>query len=61
MPIECSSALCTVNVAINYDGKLAFVGGQCIELLGTHYVHRFECCPVLAYRVAGNQVSRPER
>jgi hypothetical protein len=52
MPIECTNALCTVSVAINYDGKLAFRGGQCIELLGTHYVHRFDRCPVLAKAVS---------
>jgi hypothetical protein len=48
MPIECTYELCTVSVSIGVDGKLAFGGGQCMRLLGTHYVHQFERCPVLA-------------
>ena len=52
MPIECPNALCTVYVAIGAHGKREFGGGQCLELLGTQYVHRFERCPVLAKAVS---------
>jgi hypothetical protein len=59
MPIECPNALCTVCVAIGDDGKLVFTGGQCIELLGTHYVHAFERCPFLA-RVVSRKFKFPD-
>jgi hypothetical protein len=52
MPIECPNPLCTVTVAIEIDGEVVFGGGQCIELLGTTFVHRFERCPVLAKAVS---------
>jgi hypothetical protein len=59
MPGECPNALCTVCVAIGDDGKLVFTGGQCIELLGTRYVHAFERCPVLA-RVVSRKFKFPD-
>jgi hypothetical protein len=43
-----------VSVAIGENGKLVLSGGQCIELLGTRYVHTFERCPVLASVIARN-------
>jgi hypothetical protein len=49
----------TLCVAIGDDGKLVFTGGQCIELLGTHYVHAFERCPFLA-RVVSRKFKFPD-
>jgi hypothetical protein len=59
MPIECTNELCTVSVSVGHDGKLQFGGGQCIELLGTHYVHAFERCPILA-RVISREIKFPD-
>jgi hypothetical protein len=52
MAIRCTNLLCTVTVVIDGNKKPEFGGGQCIELLGTPYVHQFDRCPVLARAVA---------
>lgn len=46
MAIKCPK--CSVAAAIGIEGRLVFFGGQCMELLGTPFVHEFERCPVLA-------------
>jgi hypothetical protein len=46
MAIKCPH--CSVSAAIGIEGKLVFFGGQCMELLGTPFVHEFERCPILA-------------
>src|SRR3979490_1683898 len=43
---------CTVRAAIGIEGEFVFFGGQCIELLGTRYVNRFEWCPILSEAIA---------
>jgi hypothetical protein len=50
MAIPCPK--CTVRAAIGIEGEVAFFGGQCIELLGTLYVNRFEWCPILSEAIA---------
>ncbi len=52
MPLTCPHQLCTVAAAVGDLGELEFSGGQCIELLGTPYIHKFERCPILAKAVA---------
>jgi len=39
---------CSVSAGIGIDGKLMYFGGQCMELMGTPFVHHFERCPILA-------------
>src|SRR5258705_1313089 len=50
MAIPCPK--CTVSAAIGIEGEFVFFGGQCIELLGTRYVNRFEWCPILSEAIA---------
>jgi hypothetical protein len=50
MPIPCPK--CTVSAAIGIEGEFVFYGGQCIELLGTPHIHRFELCPILSNVIA---------
>jgi hypothetical protein len=50
MAIPCPK--CTVRAAIGIEGEVVFFGGQCIELLGTRYVNRFEWCPILSEAIA---------
>ena len=50
MAIPCPK--CTVSAAIGIEGEFVFFGGQCIELLGTPYIHRFEWCPTLSKVIA---------
>ena len=50
MAIPCPK--CTVRAAIGKEGEFVFFGGQCIELLGTRYVNRFEWCPILSEAIA---------
>jgi hypothetical protein len=57
MSIPCPK--CTVSAAIGIEGEFVFFGGQCIELLGTPYVHRFEWCPILSKVIAGEIRKRP--
>jgi hypothetical protein len=52
MAIRCTNPICTVTVVIEGRKKPEFGGGQCMELLGTPYVHQFDRCPVLARAVA---------
>jgi hypothetical protein len=52
MAIRCTNPFCTVTVVIDGKEKPEFGGGQCIELLGTPYVHQSDRCPVLARAVA---------
>jgi hypothetical protein len=56
MAIKCPN--CSVSAAIAIEGKLVFFGGQCMELLGTPFVHEFEQCPVLAAAM-GREVNLP--
>jgi hypothetical protein len=56
MAIKCPK--CAVSAGIGIDGKLSFLGGQCIELLGTPFVHEFERCPILAAAM-GTEVKLP--
>jgi hypothetical protein len=39
---------CAVSAGINIDGQLVYSDGQCIELMGTPFVHEFHRCQVLA-------------
>jgi hypothetical protein len=50
MAIPCPK--CTVRAAIGIEGEFVFFGGQCIELLGTWHVNRFEWCPILSEAIA---------
>jgi hypothetical protein len=50
MAIPCPK--CTVRAAIGIEGEFVFFGGQCIELVGTPYVNRFEWCPTLSEAIA---------
>jgi hypothetical protein len=50
MAIPCSK--CTVRAAVGMENEFVFFGGQCIELLGTLYVNRFEWCPILSEAIA---------
>src|SRR5258706_9034124 len=56
MAIPCPK--CTVSAAIGIEGEFVFFGGQCIELLGTRYVNRFEWCPILSEAIA-QEVRKP--
>jgi hypothetical protein len=60
MAIRCANPLCTVTVVIDGKNKPEFGGGQCIELLGTPYVHLFERCPVLARAVSDESKFREQ-
>jgi hypothetical protein len=46
MPIQCPN--CSVSAGIGIDGQLTYIGGQCLQLMGTPFVHQFERCPILA-------------
>jgi hypothetical protein len=46
MAIQCPK--CAVSASINVEGALVYSDGQCVELMGTPFVHQFDWCPILA-------------
>jgi hypothetical protein len=45
---------CVVSAGINIEGRLVYSDGQCIELMGTPFVHQFDWCPILAAAMGRN-------
>ena len=56
MTIKCPK--CSVSAGIGIEAKMLFFGGQCLELMGTPFVHQFERCPILAAAM-GREVTLP--